>query len=196
MATKQELADQLAELGGTPPTNLDDVSHEELQRQVTEARGDQGSDTGNSAGGSSFDSEGAVKDAAAEAIAKVEPDRRPSDVGVGDRDANRDLEHTQGGTTTRADSLDAGVPMLQGDASEPQGPEDALGTGIKRGDYSNRVDAGPHLESVPVPGGSQPIRDPDTGAVIDYSPNATLVAQAPRVEDIGDEPGKKGGVTT
>lgn len=39
---------------------------------------------------------------------------------------------------------DLGVPMHEGSASEPVGPEDALGIGAKRGDYSGRGDGSSH----------------------------------------------------
>ena len=77
-----------------------------------------------------------------------------------------ELKHSQGGTTTR-DALDKGVPMLQGDGSEPVGPEDALGPGPKRGDYTGRVKGNPHSGSTP---------------------------QLPNVSNVGDTNGKKGGV--
>jgi len=86
----------------------------------------------------------------------------------------------------RQDAVDLGVPMLPGDGSEPQGPEDALGTGPKRGDYSGRVgpsDYQPH-QVVPVP-------DAKPG-----EPKAEVVAQRDRAEERGDEKGEKGGVTT
>lgn len=35
---------------------------------------------------------------------------------------------------------DVGVPMIEGDPTEPVGPEDAAGHGVKRGDYSSRSD--------------------------------------------------------
>lgn len=102
-------------------------------------------------------------------------------------DAQNDkLKHSEGGTTTRDDALDAGVPMLPGDPSEPQGPEDALGPGPKRGDYSGRVgpaDYQPH-RSVPVTDGKP------------GEPTARLVAQRPLASEQGDESGKKGGVET
>ncbi len=74
--------------------------------------------------------------------------------------------------TTRDDALDLGVPMLPGDPGEPVGPEDALGSGPKRGDYRGRVgDAS-------------------------YNPHQGAEPQRPRAEDIGDEAGVKGGVGT
>src|SRR5690242_11838281 len=96
------------------------------------------------------------------------------------------LEHVRGGATTRDDRNDLGVPMLQGDPSEPAGPEDALGLGPKRGDYSQRIGPEsyhPH-ESVLVDSD-----DPD-------EPRYVSVPQRPRVADRGDVAGEKGGVTT
>lgn len=111
-----------------------------------------------------------------------------SDIGasVADTKDNRKLEHSRGGVTTRDDLLDQGVPMLQGDPSEPVGPEDAAGEGPKRGDYRARIapDGKEHYESVPID-------DPEPGG-----PTARLVHQNPRADDIGDEAGLKGGVDT
>lgn len=101
---------------------------------------------------------------------------------------NAKLKHTEGGMTTRDDALDAGVPMLPGSPDEPQGPEDALGIGPKRGDYTGRVGPEgyqPH-QSVPIPA-----KDRTEGG-----PTARLEAQRPRTEDIGDESGVKGGTHT
>jgi hypothetical protein len=92
--------------------------------------------------------------------------------------AHTDQDATE---TTRDDATDMGVPMLLGDPSEPQGPEDALGPGPKRGDYRGRVgpaDYQPH----------QVIRNAD-GKI-------EVVAQRERVDDIDDAPGLKGGVDT
>lgn len=69
---------------------------------------------------------------------------------VADVSANAALEHTNGGTTTRSDLHDAGVPMTQGSPDEPIGPEDALGNDATRGDYSDRTEAGPHMVAVPL----------------------------------------------
>lgn len=78
------------------------------------------------------------------------------------------------GVTTRDDKNDLGVPMLAGSSSEPTGPEDALGDGPKRGDYTDRV--GPS----------------------NYHPHANegsgLVPQRPRASDRGEVEGRKGGV--
>ncbi len=93
------------------------------------------------------------------------------------------LEHSEGGVTTRDDALDSGVPMLQGDPSEPAGPEDALGSGLKRGDYSEFLDRR-YTASVPNP--KHDASDPD-------SPASVIVEQNPLVEQRGDEKGVKGG---
>lgn len=85
---------------------------------------------------------------------------------------NNRLRHSEGGVTTRDDKTDLGVPMLPGSPDEPVGPEDALGEGPKRGDYTGRL------------GGSS------------YNPHDGTVPQRPRAEDIGDVPGLKGGVET
>lgn len=90
------------------------------------------------------------------------------------------LKHSQGGVTTRDDATDLGVPMLPGDPSEPQGPEDALGEGPKRGDYSKRLgDANYQPHEV--------VQDGDTVKVVE---------QTARASQRGDEKGKKGGVST
>lgn len=92
--------------------------------------------------------------------------------------------HSEGGATTRDDALDSGVPMLAGDPSEPVGPEDALGSGPKRGDYSDVIGGKQHYHSVP---------NPDYDASDPNSPRFVLVHQNPLVEDRGDEKGVKGG---
>lgn len=97
---------------------------------------------------------------------------------------NAKLEHTEGGATTRDDALDSGAPMLPGDASEPQGPEDALGSGDKRGDYSKLIGPLQHSASV-----VNPNHDPSDPS----SPRTVLVHQNPLVEQRGDEKGVKGG---
>lgn len=117
---------------------------------------------------------------------------------------NASLEHTDGGATTR-DTMDAGVPMTQGQPDEPVGPEDAFGPGPKRGDYSGRKDAGPHLESVAIPdderrAAAQKIADDSDGALtVDQAlaevPRFKLVDQGIRTQEVGDEAGK-GGVST
>lgn len=94
------------------------------------------------------------------------------------------LKHSVGGVTTRDDSLDSGAPMLAGDASEPAGPEDALGSGKKRGDYSGLI--GNQQFSVSVPNPNHDPTDPN-------SPRSVLVHQNPLVEQRGDDKGVKGG---
>jgi len=98
--------------------------------------------------------------------------------------SNDKLEHTEGGITTRDDALDSGAPMLPGDKSEPGGPEDALGSGKKRGDYSDLVGDRQFYASVP---------NPDHDPTDPNSPASVLVHQNPLVEDRGDEKGVKGG---
>ena len=97
---------------------------------------------------------------------------------------NDKLKHTEGGVTTRDDALDSGAPMLAGDASEPSGPEDALGSGKKRGDYSKLIGDRQYTASV-----VNPNYDPSDPS----SPRSVLVHQNPLVEDRGDEKGVKGG---
>ena len=106
----------------------------------------------------------------------AEPKRNTTD--------NDALEHTMGGATTR-DTMDAGVPMLPGDAREPVGPEDAFGPGPKRGDYSDRVDTGPHMVTEVIPD-SERVKD---------GPIYRLVPADKTIGQIGDAPGK-GGVST
>lgn len=63
---------------------------------------------------------------------------------------------------------EVGVKMEPGTSEEPVGPEDALGSGLKRGDYTGRQDGAQHFE-----GGEE---------------------QTDRPEEIGETKGKKGGV--
>jgi hypothetical protein len=86
--------------------------------------------------------------------------------------------------TTRDDALDSGVPMLKGDPSEPSGPEDALGSGKKRGDYSEVIGDRQFYASVP---------NPDHDPSDPNSPASVLVHQNPLVEQRGDDKGVKGG---
>lgn len=88
--------------------------------------------------------------------------------------------------TTRDDASDMGVPMLPGDGSEQVGPEDALGPGPKRGDYTGRIgDA--HYQ----PHRIVPVEDAEPG-----EPQVKIEAQRPNAEEVGEVPGEKGGVTT
>lgn len=104
----------------------------------------------------------------------------------------------QGGATTKDDTLDAGVPMEEGSPGERQGPEDAFGEGLKRGDYSDRVGKN-HAESVPLEGGGEPVfaEDEDGEQVqVDNAPRSELRDQVARTEEVGDDSGLKGGVET
>lgn len=101
------------------------------------------------------------------------------------KESSSKLKHSQGGVTTRDDATDLGVPMVQGKADEVVGPEDALGVGPKRGDYSDRI--GP---SSYQPHESVRVEDAKPG-----EPTVVVEAQRPRVADQGDAAGK-GGVTT
>lgn len=106
--------------------------------------------------------------------------------GIATPSENKKLEHSKGGTTTRDDALDLGVPMLPGSPNEPQGPEDALGPGPKRGDYSQRVgpqDYHPHI--------TVPVENPEPGEA-----TVKVVPQRPFASEVGEVPGKKGGVET
>ena len=124
-------------------------------------------------------------------------DESREELGVAKAADNAKLEHSDesGGATTRDDLLDAGVPMLQGDPSEPQGPEDAFGRGPKRGDYTDRTGGVNSAQSVPLEDGGEVVRGKD-GEMLDLKPVSRLDAQVPRTEDIGEEKGKKGGVDT
>ena len=108
------------------------------------------------------------------------------DAGVAADSDNRKLKHSQGGVTTRDDATDLGVPMLPGDPSEPQGPEDALGIGPKRGDYTGRIG----------PSDYQPTQVRAVANAKPGEPTARVEAQRPRAEQIGDKKGLKGGVDT
>ncbi len=113
------------------------------------------------------------------------------DSGVATVGENERLEHTEGGTTTRDDILDLGVPMLPGSPDERQGPEDALGVGPKRGDYTNRIGPSSYHPHETRPLTREESRNREPG-----SPNVKIEAQRPRAEDIGDASGLKGGVET
>ncbi len=97
-------------------------------------------------------------------------------------------QHSRGGVTTKHDRTDVGAPMLPGDPRERVGPEDALGAGAKRGDYTGRLggsDYSPHtVEPIPpeeqVPGG----------------PVVRVVSQREHAADVADVPRRKGGVET
>ena len=104
---------------------------------------------------------------------------------IANRDDNAKLEHSVEGTTTRDDVLDLGVPMLPGSPDEPQGPEDALGEGPTRGDYSGRIGDANYQPHHVVP-------NPDAK---DGEPTVKVINQRENVAQ-GEVAGKKGGVET
>jgi len=114
------------------------------------------------------------------------PTENATSEAVADEGQNQGLEHSAGGVTTRDDRTDMGVPMLPGDGSERQGPEDALGVGPKRGDYAGRIGGSAYHPHEVVP-----VADAEPG-----EPQVAVLSQRPRAEDIGDEKGLKGGVET
>lgn len=125
--------------------------------------------------------------------------------GFAGADANAELEHTAGDATTR-DGMDAGVPMMAGQADEPVGPEDAMGPGPKRGDYRDRLVTGPPLVTVVIPDDERrkmaeelvAAADGDTltvAAALGDVPRTKLVPAVDAAANIGDAPGK-GGVST
>lgn len=107
--------------------------------------------------------------------------------GVATKAQDSKLKHSAGGVSTRDDALDNGAPMLAGDPSEPVGPEDALGKGPKRGDYTDLIGPKQYTHSV-----VNPDWDP---ANPDKAPRFVTEHQNPHVSDIGDAKGK-GGVNT
>lgn len=123
--------------------------------------------------------------------AKDETKDRPAD-SVAAPAENAKLEHTDkdAPATTRDDRLDAGVPMAPADdpAAERVGPEDAMGPEPTRGDYSGRIDAGPHLASVPTDAeeraGQEHKGKSDDEAHTERGPAAKLVEQGP-APDVG-----------
>lgn len=88
---------------------------------------------------------------------------------VATEQANSGLQHPQGGVTIRDDATDMGVPMTAGE-ERPAYPEDALGTEVKRGDYSLRIGPENYQPHEVVPG--------DNGVVVE--------AQRERVANQGD----------
>jgi hypothetical protein len=112
-------------------------------------------------------------------------EQKAADESVASESQNKKLEHTEGGSTTRDDALDMGVPMIQGGPDEPVGPEDALGVGPKRGDYSGRIGPDNYQPHEVLPASREDQADPE-------KPNVRVEAQRPRVEDQGDAPGKGG----
>lgn len=99
---------------------------------------------------------------------------------------DKNLKHSRGGVTTRDDATDMGVPMLPGDLAEPVGPEDALGPGPKRGDYTDRVG----------PVGYNPHQVVPKANAKPGEPNVEVIAQRERASDQGEVAKKKGGVNS
>jgi len=86
--------------------------------------------------------------------------------------------------TIERDALNMGYPMLESDpADEPTGPEDVLGEGPTRGDYSGFINPTYHPHTV-VPGAQR-----EDGS---YEP--VVLAQREFVEQGMTPPGTKGGV--
>jgi hypothetical protein len=100
--------------------------------------------------------------------------------------SENDTKQSAAKTVDRGDATDLGVPMLPGDGTEPVGPEDALGPGPKRGDYSGRIG----------PAGYQPHQVVPVADAAPGEPQVEVVKQRERAEERDDESGEKGGVTT
>lgn len=102
---------------------------------------------------------------------------------------HNDIKHTDKNSPTNTrDGMDGGVPMrAQVESDKPhQGPEDAADPHANnRGDYSNRMTGGESLISEVIPESER----------VPNGPTSRLVPQFPRAKEIGDEPGKKGGVS-
>lgn len=98
---------------------------------------------------------------------------------------NPDKSLDKGAEPVERDATDLGVPMLAGHDNEPVGPEDALGVGPKRGDYSSRIGPENYHPHEAVPTGEKR----DDGTLV-----GKVEPQRPRTEDIGEVEGKKGGV--
>jgi hypothetical protein len=100
-----------------------------------------------------------------------------------------------GAEVVNVSGADVGVKALPSDGNERQGPEDALGHGPKRGDYRNRQPEDTlHTRQVEIPE-SELLRD-EAGGIIDGQPRTRTEVQNDHVHNIGDVPGKKGGVDT
>jgi hypothetical protein len=90
------------------------------------------------------------------------------------------------------DGANVGVPVVPGSPREPQGPEDALGSGPKRGDYRDRQPENTvHTRQVAIP--DSELKRDSVGNIVDQ-PRMRTEVQNVNVHDIGDVPGKKGGV--
>jgi hypothetical protein len=89
------------------------------------------------------------------------------------------------------DPHDGGVPMLPATnpRDEPAGPEDALGLGPKRGDYTDRLGGSSYNPHTVV---AVEHVDDEGGVEVEQ----VSVPQKELAANIGDEPGLKGGVDT
>ncbi len=88
---------------------------------------------------------------------------------------------------TKRDTQDAGVPMRPQVESDkrPTGPEDAADMDANnRGEYADRMASGDSYVSELIPESER----------VEGGPLSRLVPQFPRAAQIGDAPGKKGGV--
>lgn len=179
--TKAELLDEARDAGAEADESM---TNDEIQAAIDDATDGAGASSGDASGLQGGPGEWHQAD-----VQHSDEQRDAADAGGRSRG---ELNSTSG--TTR-DATDQGVPMVPGHPDEPVGPEDALGAGPKRGDYSDRQDGSQHFESVPNPNAGAPIRD-DDGNVVDFEPAYGLRPQNPRVADVGDVPGEKGGVTT
>lgn len=99
-------------------------------------------------------------------------------------------------TETRdAPRPETGIAVVPTTGAEPQGPEDALGPGPKRGDYRGRQPEGSlHMTSERIP--EDELERDEDGRIIPGQPVTRMRTQNHEPHNIGDVPGKKGGVTT
>jgi hypothetical protein len=98
-------------------------------------------------------------------------------------DQNDKVEADQ---TVERDALNMGVPMVEIDDpfDEPTGPEDALGEGVTRGDYSGRIGPSNYHPHTVVPGETR--EDGSTVPVVQYQRDFVQQGETPA--------GTKGGV--
>jgi len=103
------------------------------------------------------------------------------------RSGSDDNVKVEADMSVERDALNMGVPMLESDvADEPTGPEDALGEGPTRGDYSDRVGPSTYHPHQVVPGEQR-----EDGS---YAP--VVQAQRDFVEQGQTPAGTKGGVNS
>lgn len=137
-----------------------------------------------------------------DAPATTAPEATPEeDVERSIPDESPDIPEGEDAPEVEKAPTDLGVPMLEGDASEPSGPEDAGGVGPKRGEYDERIAGSERshemvrTDGVGATGAAGELVENDDGG-LDRAPHTTAVPQAPRFEDRGEVPGQKGGVDT